>query len=423
MNSAVQQESSSASRGSRRDWKGLRYKIFPVEVLFLLFYFVVLYHSQIYSQLFFQRLAQDALALANDTTTTVSFCLNQTYIVNRTSNATFEKVQTGANHFNMYNEVISLSAGSLMALLYGPLSDIVGRKPIFFVLFIAILLAGILQLVIVVFELNLYYNLLCMVVYGLGGGYATMSGVVFAAASDVTPKRWLAARMGILESCISFGTIMSFLIGYNWLQSDNCDFVPPVLLIIGTSIFCLVYLAFFPEPMKREKVRIDDGVNENRGFIKLLNGVKIFFIPIICNVLTGFVRKTWEMFVVGGFLSIRDIGFPVMRSMLALYVSPKLYGSVLTLASALEAVSSSGASILFNEVYHPEAVVNGHNINAGVIFWVSAGIWALNIPLIIILLYFDVRKAKVHKANPVRLVDEEKLLASNSNNYGATINQ
>ncbi|XP_019850555.1 PREDICTED: uncharacterized protein LOC109581154 [Amphimedon queenslandica] len=129
------------------------------------------------------------------------------------------------------------------------------------------------------------------------------------------------------------------------------------------------------------------------------------------------------MFVVGGFLSIRDIGFPVMRSMLALYVSPKLYGSVLTLVSALEAVSSSGASILFNEVYHPEAVVNGHNINAGVIFWVSAGIWAINIPLVMILLYFDVFKAKVHKANPVQLVDEEKLLASNSNNYGATINQ
>ena len=40
-----------------------------------------------------------------------------------------------------------------------------------------------------------------------------------------------------------------------------------------------------------------------------------------------------------------------------------------------------------------------------------------------ILLYFDVLKAKVHKANPVRLVDEERLLDSNSNNYGATINQ
>lgn len=306
MNSAVQQESSSARRVSKRDWKGLRYKIFPLEVLFLLFNFVVLYHPQIYSQLFFQRLAQDALALANDTTTTVSFCLNQTYIVNRTNNATFEKVQTGANHFNMYNEVISLSAGSLMALLYGPLSDIVGRKPIFFVLFIAILLAGLLQLVVVVFKLNLYYNLLCMAVYGLGGGYATMTGVAFAAASDVTPKRWLAARMGILESCISFGTVMSFLIGYNWLQSDNCDFVPPVLLIIGISIFCLIYLAFFPEPMNKEKVRNDYGADENRGFIKLLNGVKIFFIPSF----VGFSNwwRVWLLCIVISLESLCEIG-------------------------------------------------------------------------------------------------------------------
>ena len=57
-------------------------------------------------------------------------------------------------------------------------------------------------------------------------------------------------------------------------------------------------------------------------------------------------------------------------------------GSVLTLSSAFECITSSGSSVLFNEVYHPEAVINGHNINAGVIFWISAGIWALNIPLV-----------------------------------------
>ena len=102
----------------------------------------------------------------------------------------------------------------------------------------------------------------------------------------------------------------------------------------------------------------------------------------------------------GGFLSLRDMGFPILRSLLTSYTSSEMYGeyygesmtaiifsffvgSVLTISSAIEAFSSSGSSILFNEVYHPEAVVNGHNINAGVIFWISAGIWALNIPLVL----------------------------------------
>ena len=304
----MQQESSSANRGSRRNWnwKGLRYKIFPVEVLFLLFYFLVLYHPKIYTQLFFQRLAQDALALVANDSTTVSFCLNQTYIVNHTSNATFEKVQTAANHLNMYSEVISLGTGSLMALLYGPLSDIIGRKPIFIVLFTGILLAGLMQLVVIVFKLNLYFNLICMAIYGLGGGYATMTGVAFAAASDVTPKIWLAARMGILESCISFGTVMSFLIGYNWLQSDNCDFVPPVLLIIGTSVFCLAYLVFFPEPMNKVEVRNNYGTDENRGFIKLLNGAKILFKPNFI----GFSNwwRVWLLCIVISLESLCEIG-------------------------------------------------------------------------------------------------------------------
>ena len=285
------------------NWGRLRYKIVPVEVLFILFCFLMMLHPQLYTQLFFQRIAQDAIASSNSTLLSHQ-CLNQDLVINYTSSATFEKVQRTANHYNMYCEIISLGTGSLVALIYGPLSDIIGRKPILVIGFTGILLAGVVQLCIVVFELNLYFNLLSVGMFGLGGGSATMTGIAFASVSDVTPKKWLAARMGIVESGVSIGMIMSFLIGYNWLQSDHCNFLPPVILMISTSVFCLLYLIIFPEPLSKNKS--EQTPNESRGFTKLLNGVKLFFIPSYIGYFNWW--RVWIICIVICLESLCEIG-------------------------------------------------------------------------------------------------------------------
>lgn len=46
-------------------------------------------------------------------------------------------------------------------------------------------------------------------------------------------------------------------------------------------------------------------------------------------------------------------------------------------------LASIGSSVLFNEVYHPQAVVNGHSVSAAVAFWITAGFWAGAIPLVL----------------------------------------
>ena len=45
-------------------------------------------------------------------------------------------------------------------------------------------------------------------------------------------------------------------------------------------------------------------------------------------------------------------------------------------------LASAGSTVLFNKAYHPEAEVNGHHYNAGIVFWITAGLWAAVIPLI-----------------------------------------
>ena len=60
-----------------------------------------------------------------------------------------------------------------------------------------------------------------------------------------------------------------------------------------------------------------------------------------------------------------------------------IIGAVLTITSALQSLASVGASILFNKTYHPQSVVNGHAVNAGIVFWISAGIWIAIVPFIL----------------------------------------
>lgn len=88
-----------------------------------------------------------------------------------------------------------------------------------------------------------------------------------------------------------------------------------------------------------------------------------------------------------------------MRAILAGLIDPKDYGelfrsshylssfycigSVLTITASIQLLASIGSTVLFNEVYHPQAEVNGHHINAGIVFWITAGFWAVAIPLVL----------------------------------------
>ena len=57
-------------------------------------------------------------------------------------------------------------------------------------------------------------------------------------------------------------------------------------------------------------------------------------------------------------------------------------GAILTITASIQMFASVGSTILFNKVYHPEAEVNGHHYNAGIVFWITAGLWAAVVPLV-----------------------------------------
>ncbi|XP_019849081.1 PREDICTED: hippocampus abundant transcript 1 protein-like isoform X2 [Amphimedon queenslandica] len=108
-------------------------------------------------------------------------------------------------------------------------------------------------------------------------------------------------------------------------------------------------------------------------------------IAITTNVMMATLRTTWEIFLAGTVQTLQQVAFPAGRAILAGLVKPEDFGAVQTLATSLQLLTSVGSTVLFNKVYHPEAEVNGHHYNAGIVFWITAGFWAALIPLILLL--------------------------------------
>ena len=139
-------------------------KFFPFEIIFLLFQFSEHFYRLLYQQYYFQHLANLSLSeQPNYTEPSPSICLDQDYIINHTDNENFVKLQTTVNHLNMYSELVFMGLSALTALFLGPLSDVIGRKPIIITTMIGVALTAVTQFIVIYFNLNVYYYLLCAV--------------------------------------------------------------------------------------------------------------------------------------------------------------------------------------------------------------------------------------------------------------------
>ena len=121
-----------------------------------------------------------------------SICLKQDYIVSAIgSNDSIIEIQRRVNDLSMYLEVIGLCACGVMALFYGSLSDIVGRKPVLALTLTGMTIMCAIQFAVIEFDLNNYsiYLIVAAGINGLLGGTATMLGVSFASVSDVTSRK------------------------------------------------------------------------------------------------------------------------------------------------------------------------------------------------------------------------------------------
>lgn len=264
--------------------------MFPIEIFMCLLLFLVMSSSEIYKQYIFQTIARQTLAnFSSNSSFHESVCLKQDSIVNQTGdNATFQNIQKTANTISMYCEVISLVSSAVMALFYGPLSDIIGRKPVLTLCLVGAVLSSIVQVIVIEMNTNIYWLLLSMGVFGILGGASTILGVSFASVTDITSKKWRSVRLSTTESALGFGKASSYLIVFNWINNNGCNFRGPAYLMVGSSAIAFIYMTFMPESLRQDSHQ----TKKSHGFHKIINGAKIFWLPGYLG-----VSKWWRICV------------------------------------------------------------------------------------------------------------------------------
>ena len=169
----------------------------PVLFLYMYGLYLYLFTTQ---QYYFWRYGKEALANTSfPDLNSSSFCIStddlDTYGTNDTSN----HVQTSANNLISYSNLPSQLISAAVAMIFGLLSDMLGRKFIFFSIGKGVIVQGVLAFIVIWFEWNMHLFILSTAVPALFGGFATVLTASFAYAVDVsTPGKWRSVRIAAM---------------------------------------------------------------------------------------------------------------------------------------------------------------------------------------------------------------------------------
>ena len=246
----------------------------PVIFLYMFGTYLQLLTQQLYVYNFFasEQLINTSFPFPNQ-----SFCLTEDVVVNYTDNATADDVQAKATHFTLYNTLVNLLFAMFVTTIYGALSDRFGRKPILIVAGLGATFQGVLTVLFVHFEVNVYFFILASLISGLSGGYATILSSSFAYVADISSVRWRTLRIGLVEAMIFAGGALGEGAGGYWFNKLNCSFIPPMLLYIACNFLIVLYVLILPESLNKSK-RLEISERNNRKGLKILvRGIAMFF--------------------------------------------------------------------------------------------------------------------------------------------------
>lgn len=302
------------------------------------FLFAMFFNTQTYQQYYYQRIAYTEVTdnLSNDSNVTLSntsLCFNQELIDNLTGNgATSVSVQTKVNKLNIIMDIGSLLPSGIVALIFGPFSDKVGRKPFLVVALLGQVFGNLISLIIVYFKLNVILFAAASLCVGLSGGFGIIFTVSFAYITDITPKRWLTARVGLLVSTLFIGTAISSSISYRWISYTDCNFLPPAIFLLVIMIVGVLFTVFIPESLSKQ------GAGSNKRLATLTKGVRLFCWPPHLGLHKFW--KLWAVLLVMTITVINEVGnaeimtfFQRNRPLLWTYDTVSTYVTVFSIAT------------------------------------------------------------------------------------------
>lgn len=257
---------------------------------------------------------------------------------NQTANIVQEKVSL----LNLYYGVARYIPGIVAALILGPFSDKYGRKVALGIIMLGFLLQSVVSYTIIELKLNLYYFVLGSGLLALSGGQAGLLTVSQSFVTDISSRKLLTLRLGILVAVSYIGSSLGLFVAGFWIGMSHCNFHPISWLILVVSVVVVLYLLVFVRESlnyhQREQQRHRSFLS---GAVKsLLVPLKIFFfrsrgVPL---------WKLWFSLTVFGITVLNQLGYLATVILFSLHEplewSPELIGTFLAATEFIRGLSS-----------------------------------------------------------------------------------
>ena len=248
------------------------------------------------------------------------------------NNNSGDEVQGKVAVLNAYTGVSGQIPGIVSALILGPFSDKYGRRTAMGVVIVGLVLQSLLANIIIDFRLSLYFFILSSGLRTLTGGLAGLLTTSYSYIADISSRRWLTLRLGILEAMTFIASSLGLGVAGLWIQLAKCNFLHVSWLILASSAALILYLIFFV----RDSTNRQQAMRRRRllttGPKSLLVGFKIFFargrprwklwlcLTTLCitvinqigslTIITLFLLHKpleWDYVLIGGYLAVVEL--------------------------------------------------------------------------------------------------------------------
>ena len=264
-------------------WKALmrfrQRKIITVEPVMFLYMLGLYLFASSNQQYIFNRFGREKYDKIANYTGPFDFCIT-TKKLDKLANGTGDEVETEASILNLIIGITGQLPAIIAALLYGPISDKVGRKPIILIIASFECITAIFAVIIVNYNLAVYYIIPLYTINGLSGSFPGIIVATYSYIADITSNKWLTIRIGILEAMVFIGGTISLAISGVWLSTTGCNFLQLMFFYLACNVAILLYTVFIlPESLTRDE-RGKRMRNRHSGFKVITRGFKIVFTKI-----------------------------------------------------------------------------------------------------------------------------------------------